>query len=133
MLFENKIWVGTGTAPVCLLPQMANRHGLIAGATGTGKTVSLKVLAEGLISLGLIEKEEEVGKYYMHGVSHHLGIDVHDVTVPELAKLAPGMVITNEPGIYIPGQFGVRIEDLVVVKKNGCDILSHSDKELIII
>ena len=47
MLYDGKIWVGTGTAPVCLLPQMANRHGLIAGATGTGKTVSLKVLAEG--------------------------------------------------------------------------------------
>ena len=53
MLFENKIWVGTGAAPVCLLPQMANRHGLIAGATGTGKTVSLKVLAEGFSAMGV--------------------------------------------------------------------------------
>ncbi len=53
MLYENKIWVGTGENPVCLLPQMANRHGLIAGATGTGKTVSLKVLAEGFSSLGV--------------------------------------------------------------------------------
>ena len=53
MLYENKIWVGTGKEPACLLPQMANRHGLIAGATGTGKTVSLKVLAEGFFaSLG---------------------------------------------------------------------------------
>ena len=47
MLHEGKIWVGTaGENPVYLLPGMANRHGLIAGATGTGKTVSLKVLAE---------------------------------------------------------------------------------------
>ena len=53
MLYDGKIWVGTGTAPVCLLPQMANRHGLIAGATGTGKTVSLKVLAEGLSAMGV--------------------------------------------------------------------------------
>ena len=53
MLFENKIWVGTGSAPVYLLPQMANRHGLIAGATGTGKTVSLKVLAEGFSAMGV--------------------------------------------------------------------------------
>ena len=45
MLYDGKIWVGTGEQPACLLPQMANRHGLIAGATGTGKTVSLKVLA----------------------------------------------------------------------------------------
>lgn len=53
MLYEDKIWVGTGAQPVCLLPQMANRHGLIAGATGTGKTVSLKVLAEGFSAMGV--------------------------------------------------------------------------------
>ena len=53
MLYEGKIWVGTGESPVCLLPQMANRHGLIAGATGTGKTVSLKVLAEGFSDMGV--------------------------------------------------------------------------------
>ena len=53
MLYEGKIWVGTGENPVMLLPQMANRHGLIAGATGTGKTVSLKVLAEGFSNMGV--------------------------------------------------------------------------------
>ena len=53
MLYENRIWVGTGEKAVCLLPQMANRHGLIAGATGTGKTVSLKVLAEGFSEMGV--------------------------------------------------------------------------------
>lgn len=53
MLYDGKIWIGTGTNPVCLLPQMANRHGLIAGATGTGKTVSLKVLAEGFSDMGV--------------------------------------------------------------------------------
>ncbi len=53
MLYEGKIWVGTGEKAVCLLPQMANRHGLIAGATGTGKTVSLKVLAEGFSDMGV--------------------------------------------------------------------------------
>ena len=84
-----------------------------------------KVLAEGLISLGLIEKEEEVGKYYMHGVSHHLGIDVHDVTVPEKAKLEPGMVITNEPGLYIDEEaIGIRIEDDLLITETGCEVLS---------
>ena len=53
MLYEGNIWVGTGNQPACLLPQMANRHGLIAGATGTGKTVSLKVLAEGFSDMGV--------------------------------------------------------------------------------
>ena len=50
MLHDGKIWIGScDNGPVFLLPSMANRHGLIAGATGTGKTVSLKVLAEGLL------------------------------------------------------------------------------------
>jgi len=84
-----------------------------------------KVLAEGLIELGLIEKEEEIGKYFMHGVSHHLGIDVHDVTVPEKAKLEPGMVITNEPGLYIDEEaIGIRIEDDLLITENGCEVLS---------
>ena len=53
MLQDDKILVGKGENPVYLLPRMANRHGLIAGATGTGKTVTLKVLAEGLSDLGV--------------------------------------------------------------------------------
>ena len=54
MLHEGRIWAGTSVnGPVQLLPEMANRHGLIAGATGTGKTVSLKVLAEGFSDMGV--------------------------------------------------------------------------------
>ncbi|HWQ78546.1 MAG TPA: helicase HerA-like domain-containing protein [Anaerovoracaceae bacterium] len=53
MYAKDKIWIGTGIAPAYLLPQMANRHGLITGATGTGKTVTLKVLAESFSDLGV--------------------------------------------------------------------------------
>jgi len=84
-----------------------------------------KVLAEGCIRLGLIEKEEEIGKYYMHGVSHHLGIDVHDVTVDSNKRLRPGAVITNEPGLYIDEwKIGIRIEDDLLITEDGCRVLS---------
>lgn len=54
MILDGKLWVGTAEhTPVCLEPQMANRHGLIAGATGTGKTITLKVLAEGFSAMGV--------------------------------------------------------------------------------
>ena len=70
------------------------------------------MLAEGCIRLGLIENEEEIGTYYMHSVSHHLGIDVHDVNTLENDKLLPGMVISDEPGLYIDEwEIGIRIED----------------------
>lgn len=86
-----------------------------------------KVLAEGCIKLGLIEKEEEISKYYMHGVSHHLGIDVHDVTVDSNKKLRVGAVITDEPGLYIDEwEIGIRIEDDLLITENGCEVLSEA-------
>ncbi|HPJ03187.1 MAG TPA: DUF853 family protein, partial [Candidatus Limiplasma sp.] len=54
MIIDGKLWVGTAEhTPVCLEPKMANRHGLIAGATGTGKTITLKVMAEGFSAMGV--------------------------------------------------------------------------------
>ena len=79
-----------------------------------------------VMELGLIENENELGKYYMHGVSHHLGIDVHDVTVDGV-KLTPGSVITNEPGLYIDEwAIGIRIEDDLLITEDGCKVLSEA-------
>ena len=86
-----------------------------------------KVLAEGCIELGLIKEEKEISKYYMHGVSHHLGIDVHDVTVASNSKLRPGAVITDEPGLYIDEwETGIRIEDDLLITEDGCEVLSEA-------
>lgn len=85
-----------------------------------------KVLAAGCIKLGLIEKEEEISRYYMHGVSHHLGIDVHDVTVDSNKKLRPGAVISDEPGLYIDEwEIGIRIEDDLLITEDGAVCLSE--------
>lgn len=85
-----------------------------------------KVLAKGCMELGLIRQEQAVSKYYMHGVSHHLGLDVHDVTVDGV-KLAPGSVITDEPGLYIDEwEIGIRIEDDLLITENGCEVLSQA-------
>ena len=69
-------------------------------------------------------------RYFIHGTSHHIGLQVHDVGSTSRA-LEPNMVITVEPGIYIPEeQLGIRIEDDVVVTPAGCRILSDFPKEI---
>jgi Xaa-Pro aminopeptidase len=93
-----------------------------------------EVLAAGLIKLGLIKDAKDVNNYYPHGVSHHLGLDVHDKGGYDV-DLQEGMVITVEPGIYIPAgspcdkkwwNIGVRIEDDVVIGKTQCTLLSKN-------
>jgi len=84
-----------------------------------------------LIRLGLIDAKEAadqgpgkplVRKYFMHGTSHHLGLDVHDVNPPN-EPVAEGMVFTIEPGIYLPNDFGVRIEDTVAIINGKAEVL----------
>lgn len=83
-----------------------------------------KVLSDELIRIGLIESAEELTKYYYHGVSHHLGLDVHDLGDRE-ACLEPGMVFTVEPGLYIAEEgIGIRIEDDVLITEDGHKVLS---------
>ncbi|PIE54065.1 MAG: peptidase M24 family protein [Dethiosulfovibrio peptidovorans] len=76
------------------------------------------------------------GQYFTHRTGHSIGIDVHehgDVSAANTDVLEEGMIFSVEPGIYIPGEFGVRIEDLVLVTDSGCEVLNSYDKSLTII
>lgn len=76
------------------------------------------------------------GDYFGHGLGHSLGLEIHEnprLSPSEDTILQPGMVITVEPGIYLPDWGGVRIEDVVVMTENGCEVLTNSEKDLTII
>lgn len=83
-----------------------------------------------------IIKAEGYGEYFGHSTGHGVGLDIHEqpaVTVNNKQILSAGMVITCEPGIYLPEKFGVRIEDMVMVTPNGCRNFTKAAKELIIL
>ena len=108
---------------------------------------AVRVLTRGLVKLGILKgkpaaliKSEAYRRFYMHRTGHWLGMDVHDVgdykVGGEWRELEPGMVLTVEPGLYIPEgsrgvakkwwNTGIRIEDDVLVTRNGPEVLSHA-------
>jgi Xaa-Pro aminopeptidase len=75
-----------------------------------------------------------LAKYFTHSTGHGVGLEIHEA--PRLAagqalELKPGMVVTVEPGVYLPGKFGIRIEDMVAVTQRGNKVLTKATKALI--
>lgn len=81
-------------------------------------------------------KKAGFSRYFTHSTGHGVGLEIHEaprVAAGQDEVLRPGMVITIEPGVYIPGKMGVRIEDMVLVTKHGREVLTPTQKELMIV
>ncbi|MBS4027404.1 MAG: aminopeptidase P family protein [Ignavibacteriales bacterium] len=81
-------------------------------------------------------RKKGYGKYFNHSLGHGVGLQIHEA--PKLSPtskhtLQTGMAITIEPGIYVPELCGIRIEDIVVVEKDGCKVLTQTRKELVVV
>ena len=80
--------------------------------------------------------KKHLAKYFTHSTGHGVGLEIHEaprVAAGQTEILQPGMVITIEPGVYVPGKCGVRIEDMVAVTERGCEVLTPTSKDLIAI
>jgi Xaa-Pro aminopeptidase len=81
-----------------------------------------------------ILRKAGLGRYFTHSTGHGVGLEIHEA--PRVANgqteiLQPGMVITIEPGVYFPGKWGVRIEDMVAVTADGCEVLAPTSKDFL--
>jgi Xaa-Pro aminopeptidase len=104
--------------------------------------VSLEAVAPGFTGRAIDGLSRDIiagaghGEHYGHGLGHGVGLDIHEA--PTLSQrsedtLAPGNVVTVEPGVYVPGGFGVRIEDLVLVTESGHEVLNSLPKGLTVV
>lgn len=80
--------------------------------------------------------EKGYGQYFIHHTGHNIGIEDYefeDASSVNEEVIKPGMVFSMEPGIYIPGEVGIEIEDLVLITKNGCEVLNCFTKDLLVV
>lgn len=81
-------------------------------------------------------REAGYGDYFSHSFGHSLGVDIHEspnASSKETRPMPAGAVISAEPGVYIPGKFGVRIEDVLILNETGCEDITRSPKDLIVL
>jgi Xaa-Pro aminopeptidase len=102
----------------------------VEAAKGGIRTGDLDAVARSAI------RKEGYDRYFRHSLGHGLGLQIHEpprISVLSKSVLQPGNVVTIEPGIYVAGLGGVRIEDDVVIRADGCEVLNRSAKELIVL
>ncbi|HLY48142.1 MAG TPA: Xaa-Pro peptidase family protein [Solirubrobacteraceae bacterium] len=109
-----------------LLAQLAGLEAMVPGASTREADASARAVIDAA----------DYGEHFGHGLGHGVGLDIHEaprVSPRSDSTLAPGNVVTVEPGVYLPGEFGVRIEDLVVVTDGAPAVLTAVSKELMVV
>ncbi|HWC16599.1 MAG TPA: aminopeptidase P family protein [Terriglobales bacterium] len=125
------VWVGPASKEAARI-YSAVRESQLAGIDAVKAGVEAQTVDAAARN---VLRKHKLDKYFTHSLGHGVGLEIHEA--PRLAKgqtqkLEAGMVVTIEPGVYIPDSGGVRIEDMVLVTENGCKVLTPTPKELIV-
>jgi Xaa-Pro aminopeptidase len=110
-------------------------HAIVEAAVTAGIAAAAPGVTCGTVddaTRGVIE-DAGYGEFFVHRTGHGLGLSIHEqpwVMAGSAAELAPGMVHSVEPGIYLPGEFGIRLEEIVVVTETGCERFSALPRDV---
>jgi Xaa-Pro aminopeptidase len=128
------VWVG---APSGAVPKEARKA---YDAVLDAQLAAISAVRPG-ISVGEVDaaarkvlNKAGLGRYFTHSTGHGVGLEIHEsprIAAGQKEVLQPGMVITIEPGVYFPGKWGVRIEDMVAVNEGGCEVLTPTSKDFL--
>lgn len=115
------------------LGRMTPRYKKAFGATALAQSEAIRLIKPGVTVAEVDTKARNIlrkfglAKYFGHSLGHGVGLEIHEnprLSVKSQAVLEPGMIVTVEPGVYLPGEFGIRVEDMVLVTAEGCEVLS---------
>ncbi len=124
---------------VLIAGRMSGRHKKVHQVLCQAQRAAIESIKAGRLARLVDSRARQVvcaagyGEYFTHGLGHGVGLEVHESpTLSEVstAILRAGMVVTVEPGIYMPGDFGMRLEDLVLVREDGAEVLSKAPRRL---
>ncbi|MGA2141972.1 MAG: Xaa-Pro peptidase family protein [Brevinematales bacterium] len=116
-------------------PKIREIHNIVLEALKKAESVVKDGVKAGDVheAASSVIRDAGYGEFFTHSTGHGVGLQVHEapaVTPGEETVLSEGMIITVEPGIYLPGKGGIRLEDMVLVKRGGCEVLTASDYDL---
>lgn len=129
------------TRTVCV-GQPSEKMQIVYDTVFQAQTAALRAARAGITGKTLdkyardIIEKEGYGVNFGHSLGHGVGMEIHEfpnASPASQAILAPGNIVTVEPGIYLPGEFGVRIEDFIVIRENGCENLTNAPKHFMVL
>jgi Xaa-Pro aminopeptidase len=125
------VWVGAAASNEARSAYEAVREAQEAGIAAVRPGVSA---GEVDAAARKVLQKAGLGRYFTHSAGHGVGLEIHEsprIAAGQKDLLKPGMVITIEPGVYFPGKWGVRIEDMVAVTASGCEVLTPTSKDFL--